>query len=365
MKKEHFAFFMPGLYDGGAERIMLNLAQGITARGYRVDLILARAEGAYMADIPRAVRVIDLKSQRVLSSIPALAQYLRQEHPMAVLSILHANIPVLWAKRLAGYRGRVIVSEHNTLSLVAGGTADLRWRIFPLLAKWIYPLADKVIAVSNGVADDLAITARLPRENIQVIYNPIVTPDLVKKSKATFEHPWFRTGEPPVVLAIGRLTHQKAFDTLIHVFYQVLKIMSARLLILGEGEDRRMLEQLVSRLGMKQDVFLPGFVSNPYPYLARAAMFVLSSRWEGLPTVLVEAMSLGIPVVSTDCPSGPREILDNGHYGRLVAIGDNNALVQAVLAGLNSEVPCPPRESWQPFELETVVNQYIEVLLGA
>jgi glycosyltransferase involved in cell wall biosynthesis len=358
------AFHLPGLYDGGAERTILNLAKGIAGKGYAMDLVLSRAEGPYMAEIPDSVRLVDLKASRVMSSVPALVRYLHQEQPVALLSALYANIPALWAKRLSSYKGRVILSEQNTLSVVAADTPDLRWRIYPQLANWFYPWADDIIAVSQGVADDLAAAARLPHDRIHVIYNPIVTADLFEKSRDPLEHPWFQAGEPPVVLAVGRLTAQKDFETLIRAFAQVREKQAARLLILGDGEDRSALEDLVHQMGLQQDVGLPGFVSNPYPYMAHSAVFALSSKWEGLPTVLVEAMSLGIPLVSTDCPSGPREILRDGRYGRLVPVGDIEALGVAMLAALAGQVPRPPGESWKLFELDAVIDQYVNTLLG-
>jgi glycosyltransferase involved in cell wall biosynthesis len=363
-RKERFAFFLPGLYDGGAERIMLNLAKGIADRGYLVDLVLARAEGPFMDEVPDSVRLIDLKAPRVLLSTSALLHYLRQERPIALLSILYANIVALWAKRLAGFPFRVIVAEHNTLSSVASGENDLRLRLLPMLSRWFYPWADGIIAVSKGVADDLAQVIKIPRERIQVIYNPIVTPDLFTRSTALLEHPWFKSGEPPVLLAVGRLTAQKGFDILIRALAQVRKDRLARLIILGEGEERPALEALVKDFRLEQDVLMPGFVPNPYPYMAKAAAFILSSRWEGLPTVLVEAMSLGTPIVSTDCPSGPREILEDGKYGQLVPVGDPSALATAIEKALTIETLHPLQESWAPYSLETVAVQYINYLLG-
>lgn len=356
---------MPGLYDGGAERTLLNLAEGIAARGYPVDLVLARAEGAYMSEIPDSVRVIDLKAARVLMCLPALVRYLRSEHPTALLATLYANIIAVWARRMTGIPRRVVINEQNTLTSVSNGEKDLRWKLYPELAKWFYPWADGITAVSKGVADDLALATRMLPSQIQVIYNPIVTPDLHKKSKTSLEHPWFRTGEPPVVLGVGRLTSQKAFNVLIEAFARVIKSQPARLLILGEGEERPMLEAQIRQLGLEQDIDLPGFVSNPYPYMANAALFVLSSRWEGLPTVLVEAMSLGTPVIATDCPSGPREILRNGQYGQLVPVDDPDALAQAIQNSLVNHTACPLEESWKPFELDVVIDQYLDMLLGS
>jgi glycosyltransferase involved in cell wall biosynthesis len=362
--KERLAFFLPDLSDGGAERIMLNLADGIAARGYPLDLVLASAQGPYLNEVPDSVRLIDLKAPRVLRSIPSLVRYLRREQPIAMLSVLHANIIALWARRWAGIPQRLILAEHNTLSSVASREGDLRWNLFPRLARWFYPWADGIVAVSKGVADDLARVTKIPRERIRVIYNPIVTAEMFRKSTSLLEHPWFRDGEPPVILAVGRLTAQKAFNVLIQAFAQVRKNHRAKLLILGEGVDRSSLETRIREFGLEQDVSMPGFVPNPYPYMARSSVFVLSSRWEGLPTVMVEAMALGTPIVSTDCPSGPREILMDGKYGTLVPVDDPFALAAAIETALINKVPHPPQESWGPFALDGVVDQYINILLG-
>jgi glycosyltransferase involved in cell wall biosynthesis len=363
--KERLAIFLPGLYDGGAERILLNLAQAIADRGVSVDLVLSRAEGPFLADIPGSVRLIDLKSSRVLMCMPALVHYLRSERPAVLLSALYANIIALWARRSVGIPQRLVISEHNTLTRVSQGEKDLRWRVYPELAKWFYPWADGIIAVSDGVASDLRAAANLQKDRIQVIYNPIVTPELKQKAEPLPEHPWFGTGQPPVVLGVGRLTAQKAFEVLIESFARVRKAWQARLLILGEGEERPKLEALVRKLGLVDDVELPGFVSNPYSYMRHAALFVLSSRWEGLPTVLVESMCLGTPVIATDCPSGPREILKNGQYGQLVPVENVSALALAIQNSLAHGATCPPDESWKPFELDFVTDQYIDMLLGS
>ena len=187
----------------------------------------------------------------------------------------------------------------------------------------------------TDVADDLTRTAKIPQNLIKVIYNPIVTPDLQDKSEAPLDHPWFKDGEPPVVLAVGRLTDQKAFDVLIQAFSLVRKNRPARLLILGEGENRPALQSLIKQLGLEQDVSLMGFVQNPYPYMAHASLFVLPSRWEGLPTVLVEALYLGTPIIATDCPGGSREILKDGQFGKLVPVDAPLILAEAIEGSMN------------------------------
>jgi glycosyltransferase involved in cell wall biosynthesis len=363
--QKRLAFFVPSMRGGGAERTTLKLARGVAERGYAVDLLLAQAEGPYLSELPDSVRLIDLKAARVLSSLPALARYLRHERPNAMLSVLnHANIVALWARRMSGAATRIVVSERNTLSYSAQHASNRRGRLAPRLIKRFYPWADGIVAVSKGVADDLAHSASIPRECIRVIYNPIVTRELREKAQAPLDHPWFEPGQPPVVLGAGRLKAQKDFPTLIQSFARVRKRYPSRLMILGTGPERPALEALVAELGLEQDVSLPGFVENPYPYMARSALFVLSSKWEGLPGVLIEALSCGAPVVSTNCPSGPREILGEGQYGQLVPVGDVPAMTRAIELTLAGTVPRPSQASWLPFEDEVVVSEYIDTLLG-
>jgi len=367
--QKRVAIFLPALPGGGAERTMLNLASGLVGKGYAVDLALAQAEGPFLAEIPRSVRLIKLnprhlRALRTLASLPALVRYLRHERPHALLSALHANVIALWARRLAGIPQQVVICEQNTFSLDNQQLPGWYSRLMLGLVRRFYLWANGIIAVSEGVADDLAQVLGAPRNRIQVIYNPIVTPELEVKAKDMVEHPWFEPNEPPVVLAIGRLTVQKDFGTLIQAFARVRQTHAARLLILGEGNKRPELEALVRQLDLENDVKLPGFVPNPYPYMTRASIFVLSSRWEGLPTVLVEAMYCGAPIIATDCPSGPREILRDGQYGRLVPVGNVDSLTHAIETALDGKLPSPPCESWKPFQLETVVNQYISILLG-
>jgi len=362
--KERVALFLPGLYEGGAERSFLNLSQGIAARGYAVDLVLARAEGPYMEQIPDAVRVVDLKAPRVLRSTSALARYLQNERPTGLLSSMFANIVAVWGRCLSGVPLRLIINEQNTLSSIVKSKKDIRWKIYPKLADWFYPRADHITTVSKAVADDLGKITAVPRERIQVVHNPVVTPELQKKSEAVLDHPWFMAGEPPVILSVGRLTEQKAFDVLIKAFSQLRKKRPARLLILGEGEDRSMLESLIKQLGLEPDVSLSGFVQNPYPYMARASLFVLPSRWEGLPTVLIEALYLGARIVATDCPGGSREILKDGKYGRLVPVDGPQMLAETMENALDSDGPCPPKESWAPYSLDFIMDHYLSLLLG-
>jgi glycosyltransferase involved in cell wall biosynthesis len=203
------------------------------------------------------------------------------------------------------------------------------WKFLPLV-KCLYPLADKVVAVSHGVANDLHELVKLPTEKIAVIYNPVVTPGLLTKSQVPVDHPWFTIGQLPVILGVGRLSRAKNFSTLIRAFAQRGLHLRARLMILGEGELRPDLEALVSELGLGDTVCLPGFVNNPFAFMARSALCVLSSVQEGFPNVIVQAMAVGTPVVATDCLYGPAEILEGGKYGRLIPVDSVEAMAQAI-----------------------------------
>lgn len=361
------SIFLPGLYGGGAQRALLKLAGGIAERGYDVDLVLSELAGPFVDEIPEMVRVVDLHVPRTAFALPALVRYLRREEPQALLSALnYVNLVALWARRLARVPTRLVVSQRNTLSYsyLSGRSASVRGNLMRFLIKRCYPWADGIVAVSGGVADDLAVATGIARTRIQVIYNPIVTPELEQLAQAPLDHPWFGPGQPPVILAVGSLTAQKDFVTLIRAFGQVRQRRQARLLILGEGKERIKLESLIRELNLEDAVSLPGFVKNPYPYMAHAAAFALSSRWEGLPGVLIEALYARVPIVATDCPSGPREVLAEGVYGRLVPVGDAGALADALDTTLEGQSLRPPSASWRPFEKETVVSQYLGLLLG-
>jgi glycosyltransferase involved in cell wall biosynthesis len=358
------AFFLPSLYGGGAERVIINLAQGITERGHPVDLVLAAAEGAFLSQLPPAVRLVDLRAPRVLRSLGPLARYLRHERPRVLVSSLsHANLIALWAARLAGRTTPVVVTEHNTLSAVEQSL--LERRLWPPALRMFYPWASHVVAVSQGAADDLARTSGLRRDRMEVIYNPVITPVMMSLARQAPNHPWFAPGQPPVILGVGRLTRQKDFPTLLRAFAEVRRQRSARLIILGEGEERPALEALAAELGLADDVALPGFLENAMAYMASSVLFVLSSLWEGLPTVLIEALAAGARVISTDCPSGPREILQGGRLGALVPVGDVAALAAAMVDALDHPSGTVPADALKPFTRDAAVDNYLRVIQNA
>lgn len=357
------ALFIRSLQGGGAERVLLHLAQGFTERGLSVDLLLPRKTGPYLKQVPPEVRIIDLESPQVLRSLPKLAKYLKQEKPTALLAALHYPAEIaLWAKRLVGGSTRIVVSERNTLSVEAKNTQQLSVKLSPLAARLFYPWADGITAVSQGVADDLANITQLPADKIKVIYNPTITPKLIEKSQATIEHPWFAPGQPPVILGVGRLHPQKDFSTLIRAFAKVRAQRPANLMVLGAGPEEALLRETIESLDLGESVELPGFVQNPYAYMRQASVFVLSSAWEGCANVLMEALAIGTPVVATDCPSGPAEILAGGQYGLLTPVGDSEAMATAIVKTLSTDAQRADPAWLSQFTLETCVQKYLEVL---
>lgn len=367
-RKNLVALFLPSLKGGGAERVMVNLARGFHEQGLSVDLVLAKAEGPYLTDVSQEVRAIDLGAKRVLYTLPGLIRYLRRERPQALFSTLtHANIVAIWARILGRVPVRLIVRETIALTPSIINAENFRARAMPILIRLFYRYADAIVANSQEAAEDLITWSKVPREKIRVIYNPVAISEILGKAEEPLSHPWFQPGEPPVILGVGRLETQKDFPTLIRAFSSVRKEIPARLMILGEGKEQPKLEALVRELGLEEDVSLPGFVNNPYKYMKRAAVFVLSSRWEGLPSVLIEALALGVPVISTNCPSGPAEILENGRWGQLVRLGDWEGMALAIQRVLETrqtieEIEVRRSIAQSRFNLHKITEEYLKVI---
>ena len=356
------AFFIPTMDGGGAERVVINLLKGMVAHNLPLDLILANAEGPYLNLIPKQVRTIDLAAGRVVKAIAPLVRYLRTAKPKVIISHLnHANVIALVAKQLAFNNTKIVVVEHNTFSVAQSSL--FRGHFIPPLMKLLYPKADAIVGVSQAVARDLEQGLSLAAETVKTIYNPVVDRELLAKKNNYIGHPWFQSQTIPVILAVGRLTEQKDFPTLLRAFALLRQKIPARLLILGEGELRQELEMMVKQLGIAEAVTLPGFVPNPQDYMSKASVFVLSSRWEGLPTALIEAMACGCPVVATDCPSGSKEILAEGKYGKLIPVGDAEALSTALMGTLQN----PPQsrlliDRAKDFEIQNSVSDYLNLI---
>lgn len=356
------ACFLPSLEGGGAERVVVNLLRGLVERQVQTQLILASAHGSYMDQVPPQVEVVDLGVKHVRQAIWPLRRLLKAQPPQVLISHLsHANLAAVLAMRPLQIPTRLLLVEHLTMSAYKGTT--VKDRLIQPLARWLFKHADAVAAVSHGAARDLEEQLRMPSESVHVLYNPVVDASLEQKRQESLSHSWLDASDQPLVVGIGRLTEQKDFGTLIRACAQIANPSSCRLVILGEGEERAELEELVRQLGLEERVLLPGFVENPYAWLNRADLFVLSSRWEALPTVLIEALACGVKVVATDCPSGPAEILQDGRWGRLVPMQEEQALAAAMEQALaeqgDSELL---QQRAADFSVESAVDQYLALI---
>ena len=350
--------------EGGVERMVLNLIDGIAARGVLIDLLAIRADSAHLGSLPEGVRLLDLGVRHSGLAIVPLARYLRRERPDALLAAKDRAIrAAVLARRLAGWRGRLVGRLGTNLSAaLEGRSAAARWlRTAPM--RLLYRGVDRIVAVSEGVAEDTRRITALPAARVTVVRNPVVTPRLAELAAAPCPHPWLEQSAVPVILAAGRLTEQKDFATLLRAFARVHAERPVRLVILGEGRLRAALERLAGELGVRDSVALPGFTPNPYAWMARADLFVLSSAWEGSPNVLTEALALGVPAVATDCPSGPHELLAGGRYGALVAVGDDAGLAAAMLATLAAPLPAERlRQAVSDYTMEAAASGYLDAL---
>ena len=334
-----------------------------------MELVVVNQRGVAYQAIPDGVSVVNLNAKHAFSSLPSFVRYLKRAKPVAVFSALdHCNLVALWAIRLARMSASIVISVHSPISIRGSAAnvasaANIKDRMIPFLARMFYRWANAIVAVSSGVADDLSNTISIPRQKISVIPNPVVVPELFELAGESIDHPWLQSQEPPIILAVGRLEAVKDYPTLFNAFAKVVETHNARLIILGEGSERSVLERLVDELALKKHVDLYGFTENPFAFMSKARLLVLSSTYEGFGNVLVEALALGLPVVSTDCPSGPAEILKNGTYGRLVPVRDPKGLADAIIAELSSPAThLGLRERAYEFSYEKIGDQYLELI---
>ncbi|MBW4506561.1 MAG: glycosyltransferase [Scytonematopsis contorta HA4267-MV1] len=363
-KSPKIAFFIRNLDGGGAQKVIINLIKGLVKQGIVPDLVLTKIEGPFLNLIPKGVRIINLNSKQILPATIPLSRYLKQEQPdVLVANINNSNVAAVMARMLSSVSTRLLLVEHSTFSFDRTIFPLKSKFLLPVLMRWLYPLADTVVAVSNGVARDLETELCFKQGLVKTIYNPIVDDEILAKAKEPLEHPWFQPGEPPVFLTAGRLELQKNISDLIKAFARLRTQRSARLLILGKGSLQNQLKSLAEELGVESDVSIAGFVANPYAYMSRSAAFVLSSIYEGLPTVLVEAMASGCPVVSTNCPHGPAEILQDNKYGLLVPVNNPIALAEAMQIMMDN----PTNQQLlaqraKDFTVDRVVEQYLKTM---
>ena len=337
------ALLLPNLDGGGAGIFVIGLANQLAMDGFSVDLVLVGYDNASVRMLDGRIRIINLNSRGALLALIPLVRYLKQARPTALIATsVHVNVVAIIASLTLRNSVRVYVRETTTPSKDDQfKKKHIKAKILSVLRRRLYPLANKVIAPSHGVADDLSNYLNIPRKNIAVIPNGLNFDLILEKAIGSIDHPFFLNQTDPVIIGVGRLSAEKDFKTLIHAFRQVLLQRPARLVILGEGALRDELEDLIRVLGVEGRVALPGVVDNPYKYMHRASVFVLSSLYEGFPNVLLEALAVGTHVVATDCQSGPREILAGGRYGALVSVGDVEAMSSAIIAALDDKSEKP------------------------
>jgi glycosyltransferase involved in cell wall biosynthesis len=333
------AIYLPELTPGGAQRVTVDLANGLAGRGHTVHLLCSYPGGQLRPEVDDAVTLVDFETPVVpglgiAASVPAIASYLRKVRPRVLLSAMtYANVVAAVATRLSFSGTPVALVEHTTVGMETGGKRDLTTS----LARWVYPLADRVVAVSEGVATSVRERTGVDADDVVVLPNPVPVSEFRERARADVDDPWLADPDLDVVLWVGRFAPEKDLATLVAAFDDLHEDRpDTRLVLAGTGPERERIEALVDARGLADAVRFPGFV-DPAPYMARASVFALSSTYEGLPTVLVEALLVGCPVVSTDCPSGPREILANGEFGRLVPVGDSGAFAVALAGALDAD----------------------------
>ncbi len=330
------ALFIAHFDAGGVAVVVTDLANALAARGHRVELLALDGSGPLKSRADDAVRLVDLKCGAARFALPRLMSYLSAAKPDVLLGAsTHINTLVILAGLLRGFRGpRIIATEHSALGHRA---TTWRARLLFALVRMTYRLPHRVVCCSEGIRQELIEEHGLPPERIVTIHNAVVGPRALAALEAESQDPWLTASADPLIVTAGRLHHQKDHRTLLLAFARLAAKRPARLLILGEGDERPGLEALIRDLGLAERVRLAGQVDDPLARMKAADLFVLSSRYEGLPTVLIEALLCGLPVVSTDCRHGPREILEGGRYGTLVPVGDPEALAAAMVRALDAK----------------------------
>jgi len=360
-------FYTRQLHNGGVDRVIFNLAEEFLRRGITSSIVvdIDNVHSPFRDLIPDGVGYEVLNARGPISRLFKLRRYIRTVRPASVMcaSFGFPNLYAVVVRWIAGVDFRLMLTEHCFPSVDAAWPRPWHSRYwFFALAHYLYPFADRIVAVSRGTALDLAKVIRIDPGAIACIYNPIISDALITQSREPVYHPWFSGEGPPIVIAVGRLEPQKNFSLLIRAFAQVRAQMPARLVILGDGAERDMLRELVAELGLGADVALLGFVPNPHAYVAKATLMVLSSDFESLANVVVEALAVGTPVVATDCPSGPAEALNGGECGTLVPVGDQQRMSKAVLDALGRR-PVPIRRGWlDQFGTRQVADRYLALL---
>ncbi len=349
--------------DGGIGRNIVNLADAFHNLGCQVHLLIDKPKGPYLEQIHPSVKVVHLPTSHPVAGIPAMGRYLLRHKPDVVLTpnVRHTTL-VLRARHLTSHSTRVYANVHNTYSRTFQNLSIHKRQKRIKKISTLYPYCDGIIPVSKGVAEDLCTLAKVPRELLTTIYNPVVTRKLVELTAEPVVHPWFTDNKRPIILGVSRLEKTKNLPLLIGAFEWVRQQLPCRLVLVGDGTQYTTIKARAQASRFSEDIALVGHQINPYNYMRNASLFVLSSSWEGFGNSLVEAMATGTSVVSTDCPNGPREILNNGRYGPLVPVQDEAALSRAMLETLHSPLPHTIlKQAVERFRDTTIAKQYLQV----
>ncbi len=366
MKK--IAFFSYDLRIGGAEKMVVTLLPCFAEAGYAVDLVLVNASGPLLQEVDSRVTIVNFRKTHTTQSLFPLINYLKDKKPDVLISNLtHLNNIAILAQRLSRTPTALIVTEHSTISLNNLAKGGKEWLLVQY-SRLLYPLADRIIAVSAGAAENLQKTLRVASAKVGVIHNPIDLAAIRRLKEEPAEDPWLADQSIPVLLSVGRLAREKNYPFLLEVFHQVLQTRSARLIILGEGYERPVLEQKIRDLDLQNAVRLPGATLNPYPFMKRANIVLCTSDYEGFNIALAEALACGTPVISVDCPHGPAEILDHGKYGTLIPLGRKDRMVEAILSELDKPANLAAREILVQraafFSVDKVFMDYDQMIAG-
>lgn len=358
------AVFLATSGHSGVDRIMGILLPAIASRGVKVDILHVDGKGPHLKSDGQNLRVVELGSSHSCTSLRPLIRYLKLEEPDALLSDKdRVNQVAIAARWLAGVQTKLVLRSGTTITKALEGR-DLTARITHYLSmRYLYKFADAITTPSAGSAQDLSGFAAIPLEKITVIPNPVDTRMIERLAAEPVNHEWFDPDQPPVIAGIGELGGSKDYETMIRAFAILRRERPARLFIMGEGKGRKRLQELLKELDIEADVKLFGFVKNPFSYLARSRLFVLSSRYEGFGMALLEALCLGVPSLATDCPFGPADILQHGRFGALVPVGDTEAMaVQMALTLNNPPDPSFLMEAASPYALERITDRYLEII---
>lgn len=362
INKMHIVFLQPNFRAAGVEKVNILLANEMHKQGHDVSFMVFKKQGEFLRLLNPSIEVININVSRALFSFPSLLALLLKSKACVISPYISLSTLAVFAKAFTFSKASIIVCEHSTLSRITNVKGSWKDRLLVKLSRFVYRRADGVVAVSQGVADDLVMLTGIDSSRIQVLYNPVIYDDLLEKATEIPSHKWLISRELPVFMGAGRLDVAKNFPLLISAFAQVVRVKDARLLILGEGSLRTQLEKQINQLGLQEKCDLVGFVDNPYSYMAHADVFVLSSDFEGLPTVVIEALACNTPVVSTDCPSGASDILENGKWGRLVPVGDQKALAQAMLDSLSEKRDIDLSLRASDFRVEKSTDKWVQFL---